>query len=176
MNDTGSINLYELRLCFQVFLTGNGQATPLEPVVSSPIYGKSNELTITRLCSCSSPMSGGAKIIMLCDKISKSDIKIRFFETNDDGNEDWEAFADFQPSDIHKQCAIPFTVPRYRNSDCQQHVKVRLIKPLCNASTNVCYSLGGGTIAASVGWCHKCAVGIRVLSKSRYANICSSAA
>lgn len=127
MNDTGSINLYELRLCFQVFLTGNGHNTPLEPVVSSPIYGKSNELTITRLCSCSSPMNGGAKIIMLCDKITKGDIKIRFFETNDDGNEVWEAFAEFQPSDVHKQCAIPFTAPRYRNADCQQHVTVRLM-------------------------------------------------
>lgn len=179
MNDTGSINLYELRLCFQVFLTGNGHNTPLDPVVSSPIYGKSNELTITMLCSCSSPMNGGAKIIMLCDKVNKGDIKIRFFETNDDDNVVWEAYADFQPSDVHKQCAIPFTAPRYRNPDCQQHVTVRLMHSNgCCTSTKefFCALLGGGAIAASVGQCHKCAAGIYVLSKSRYANICSSAA
>lgn len=124
-DDVNSINLYELRLCYQVFLKmPSGGNTPLDPVVSYPIYGKSNELTISRLCSCSSPMNGGAKIIMLCEKVTKGDIKVRFFETNEDGIETWEAFADFQPTDIHKQFAIAFTTPRYRNPEIQHSVQV----------------------------------------------------
>lgn len=70
-------------------------------------------------------MNGGAKVILLCEKVTKGDIKVRFFETDEAGNEIWEAFAEFQPMDIHKQFAIAFTTPRYRNPDIQHCVKVR---------------------------------------------------
>ncbi|XP_030564899.1 embryonic polarity protein dorsal isoform X2 [Drosophila novamexicana] len=125
-DNISSINLYELRLCYQAFIKVGNNNVPLDPVVSSPIYGKSNELTINRLCSCSSKLSGGDQIIMLCEKISKDDIRIRFFETNEAGVEIWEAYADFQPTDIYKQTAIVFRTPRYRNPEIQHSVQVEL--------------------------------------------------
>ncbi|XP_017954169.1 dorsal-related immunity factor Dif isoform X3 [Drosophila navojoa] len=125
-DNISSINLYELRLCYQAFIKVGNNNVPLDPVVSSPIYGKSNELTINRLCSCSSKLSGGDQIILLCEKISKDDIRIRFFETNEAGVEVWEAYADFQPTDIYKQTAIVFRTPRYRNTEIQHSVQVEL--------------------------------------------------
>ncbi|EDW04264.1 embryonic polarity protein dorsal [Drosophila grimshawi] len=125
-DNISGINLYELRLCYQAFIKVGNNHVPLDPVVSSPIYGKSNELTINRLCSCSSKLSGGDQIIMLCEKINKDDIRIRFFETNEAGVEIWEAYAEFQPTDIYKQTAIVFKTPRYRNTEIQHSVQVDL--------------------------------------------------
>ena len=41
------------------------------------------------------------------------DIEVRFFEESNDGLLVWEAFGDFQPSDVHKQFAISFRTPQY---------------------------------------------------------------
>ncbi|XP_021944751.1 embryonic polarity protein dorsal isoform X2 [Folsomia candida] len=118
----GSIDLNALRLCFQVFLEGpeRGQfKIPLKPVVSEAIYDKKaiNDLTIMKLSECTSPVLGNKEIIMLCDKVSKDDIEIRFYETTPTAPHTtlWEAFADFQPSDVHKQYAITFRTPAYRD-------------------------------------------------------------
>ncbi|XP_068140692.1 dorsal-related immunity factor Dif-like [Drosophila tropicalis] len=136
-DNIGSINLYELRLCYQAFITVGNSKVPLDPVVSSPIYGKSNELTITRLCSCAAKVSGGDEIIMLCEKIAKDDIQIRFFETNDDGVEVWEAYAEFQQTDIFKQMAIAFKTPRYRNTEITHcvNVELQLVRPSDRATS-----------------------------------------
>ncbi|MEQ2218745.1 hypothetical protein XENOCAPTIV_007588 [Xenoophorus captivus] len=44
---------------------------------------------------------GGDEIFLLCDKVQKDDIEIRFYEEDDEGC--WEAFGDFSPTDVHKQ-------------------------------------------------------------------------
>ncbi|XP_015035983.2 embryonic polarity protein dorsal isoform X1 [Drosophila pseudoobscura] len=131
------INRYELRLCYQAFITVGNTRVALDPIVSSPIYGKSNELTISRLCSCSAKVSGGDEIIMLCEKISKDDIEIRFYETDDDGRELWHANAEFQPTDVFKQMAIAFKTPRYRNPEITQSVNVelKLVRPSDGATS-----------------------------------------
>lgn len=118
------INRYELRLCYQAFITVGNSKVPLDPIVSSPIYGKSSELTITRLCSCAATANGGDEIIMLCEKIAKDDIEVRFYETDKDGRETWFANAEFQPTDVFKQMAIAFKTPRYRNTEITQSVNV----------------------------------------------------
>lgn len=41
------------------------------------------------------------------------DIHVRFYEVKD-GMIEWEAFGDFQASDVHKQVAISFKTPRYK--------------------------------------------------------------
>ncbi|XP_034475239.1 dorsal-related immunity factor Dif-like [Drosophila innubila] len=126
LNNLALINLYQLRLCYQAYIKVDNNYVSLDPVVSSPIYGKSNELTITRLCCGFSKMSGGDEIIMLCDKVSKNDIRIRFFETNDEGDVVWEADATFQNQDVYKQMAIVFRTPRYRNPEVRHIVQVQL--------------------------------------------------
>ncbi|XP_016963141.1 embryonic polarity protein dorsal isoform X1 [Drosophila biarmipes] len=131
------INRYELRLCYQAFITVGNSKVPLDPIVSSPIYGKSNELTITRLCSCSAQVTGGNEIIMLCEKIAKDDIEVRFYETDRDGRETWFANAEFQPTDVFKQMAIAFKTPRYKNTEITQSVNVelKLVRPSDGATS-----------------------------------------
>lgn len=48
---------------------------------------------------------------------------MRFFEENV-GTVTWEAYGDFQPSQVHKQVAISFRTPRYRTIDVADPVKV----------------------------------------------------
>lgn len=48
---------------------------------------------------------------------------MRFFEKKDD-RVTWEAFADFQPSQVHKQTAMHFRAPRYHTLDVTEPVRV----------------------------------------------------
>ncbi|KAG5873704.1 hypothetical protein JTB14_016723 [Gonioctena quinquepunctata] len=125
-NQPTSIDLNTVRLCFQVFLEGDtpGKFTvPLKPVVSEPIFDKKamSDLCILKLSDCVSSVDGGKKdIILLCEKVAKEDIQVRFYEENGD----WEGLADFQPSQVHKQHAIWFRTPRYKTLDVTEPVKV----------------------------------------------------
>ncbi|TMW48950.1 hypothetical protein DOY81_005975 [Sarcophaga bullata] len=122
-----SIDLNVVRLCFQAFIPipGVKKPFPIPPVVSDPIYDKKsiNDLVICRLCSCAAKVAGGDKIILLCEKVPKDDIKVRFFEIRN--NElYWEGFGEFQQTDVHKQAAITFKTPRYINPDVNHKVQV----------------------------------------------------
>ncbi|XP_064096210.1 proto-oncogene c-Rel-like isoform X1 [Macrobrachium nipponense] len=134
-NQPQSIDLNSLRLCFQVFLEGSekGKFTfPLKPVVSDPIYDKKAacDLNICKLSDCTSSVAGGKEIILLCEKVTKEDIQVRFYEVKD-GRIEWEAFGDFQASDVHKQVAISFKTPRYKTLEVENPVKVyvQLLRP-----------------------------------------------
>ncbi|XP_059352885.1 embryonic polarity protein dorsal-like isoform X2 [Daphnia carinata] len=126
-NQPQSIDLNAVRLCFQVFLEGQkGKFTlALKPVVSEAIYDKKAmcELTICKLSDCSSPVSGGKEIILLCDKVTKDDIQILFYH-EEEGRVLWEGQGDFSASDVHKQVAITFRTPRYRVTDVEEPVSV----------------------------------------------------
>lgn len=41
-------------------------------------------------------------MILLCEKVAKEDIQVRFFEERD-GQLCWEGYGDFQPTHVHKQ-------------------------------------------------------------------------
>ncbi|XP_037811120.1 proto-oncogene c-Rel isoform X2 [Lucilia sericata] len=123
-----SIDLNSVRLCFQVFMESDqkGRFTqPLPPVVSEPIYDKKamSDLVICRLCSCSATVLGNTQIILLCEKVAKEDISVRFYEENN-GQTIWEAYGEFQHTDVHKQTAIAFKTPRYRKIDITEPAKV----------------------------------------------------
>ncbi|XP_015118252.1 embryonic polarity protein dorsal isoform X1 [Diachasma alloeum] len=123
-----SIDLNAVRLCFQVFLEGPTPGkfkTPLKPIVSDPIYDKKakSDLIISKLSHCSASVAGGTEVILLCEKIAKEDIQVRFFEEKDD-KVVWEGLADFQPANVHKQFAIAFRTPTYRIQQVDQPVQV----------------------------------------------------
>ena len=82
----------------------------LPPVCSKPIYDAKakKELQIMEMSDNSAPAEGGKKVIILCEKVSKEDIKVRFFDYSG-----WEEWAEFGASGVHKQYAISLTVPRY---------------------------------------------------------------
>uniref|UniRef100_A0A2M4BH91 Putative ig-like protein n=1 Tax=Anopheles marajoara TaxID=58244 RepID=A0A2M4BH91_9DIPT len=140
-SEASSIDLNAVRLCFQVFLEGKttGRFTePLTPVVSDVIYDKKamSDLTICRLSDCSAPVSGGKNIIMLCEKVVKEDIRVRFFEMQNNVLV-WEGNGEFSHTDVHKQVAISFRTPQYRTLDITEPVTVlvRLERPSDGASS-----------------------------------------
>ncbi len=67
------------------------------------------ELQIMDISDTTSPATGGKKIILLCERVSRDDIRVKFYDERG-----WEAHADFSPSDVHKQYAIAFKTPRYK--------------------------------------------------------------
>ena len=98
---------------------------PLQPVVSDPIYDKKamSDLNIVRLSHCSASILGGQEVILLCDRITKDDIQVKFFEEQN-GQLVWEQNAEFQPNDVHKQVAIVFRVPKYYQDFINQPLTV----------------------------------------------------
>jgi len=100
----------------------------LPPICSKPIYDAKakKELQIMDMSDNTAPADGGKKIIILCEKVSKEDIKVRFYDYNG-----WEEWADFGASGVHKQYAISLTAPRYHNTNITEPVRVcvELVKP-----------------------------------------------
>ncbi|XP_073989371.1 embryonic polarity protein dorsal-like isoform X6 [Rhodnius prolixus] len=138
---TSGIDLNSVRLCFQAFLEGpqRGKFTnPLSPIVSEPIYDKKAmaDLVICKLSHCSGSVAGGNEIILLCEKVAKEDISVRFYEEKD-GQVVWEGLGDFTPTQVHKQVAISFRTPRYKTLEIEQPVQVliQLRRPSDNATS-----------------------------------------
>ncbi|XP_011185661.2 embryonic polarity protein dorsal [Zeugodacus cucurbitae] len=129
----GTLNINAVRLCFQVFIQGeNGHFTvPLKPVVSEPIYDKKSKLDLVIIQMCSSAtVLGNTHIMLLCEKVAKEDIAVRFFEEKN-GVVVWQAYGDFLSSDVHKQTSIRLKTPKYHKTDITEPVQVlvQLLRP-----------------------------------------------
>ncbi|XP_045684408.1 proto-oncogene c-Rel isoform X1 [Phyllostomus hastatus] len=128
--DTEDCDLNVVRLCFQVFLYdehGN-LTTTLPPVVSNPIYDNrapnTAELRICRVNKNCGSVRGGDEIFLLCDKVQKDDIEVRFVLN------DWEAKGIFSQADVHRQVAIVFKTPPYCKAITEPvTVKMQLRRP-----------------------------------------------
>lgn len=124
---TEEYDLNVVRLCIQVFLQDeNGHYTrQLNPIVTNPIYDNrapnTAELRICRVNRNSGSVKGGDEIFLLCDKVQKDDIEVRFFST--DG---WEAKGSFSQADVHRQVAIVFKTPPYHNTSIIESVTVHM--------------------------------------------------
>uniref|UniRef100_A0A673X5F1 Nuclear factor of kappa light polypeptide gene enhancer in B-cells 2 (p49/p100) n=1 Tax=Salmo trutta TaxID=8032 RepID=A0A673X5F1_SALTR len=128
-NELGRImDLNIVRLKFTAYLqdSNGGFSRALKPVVSNPIFDSkspnASNLKISRMDKTSGSVLGGDEIFLLCDKVQKDDIEIRFYE--EDGS--WEAFGDFSPTDVHKQYAIVFKTPPYHSTEIDRSVTVFL--------------------------------------------------
>ncbi|XP_019943342.2 proto-oncogene c-Rel [Paralichthys olivaceus] len=124
---TEEYDLNVVRLCIQVFLQDeNGHYTrSLNPIVTNPIYDNrapnTAELRICRVNRNSGTVKGGDEIFLLCDKVQKDDIEVRFFTP--DG---WEAKGSFSQADVHRQVAIVFKTPSYYNTSITESVTVHM--------------------------------------------------
>ncbi|MFT7805948.1 nuclear factor NF-kappa-B p100 subunit-like isoform X2 [Arapaima gigas] len=124
------MDLNVVRLKFSAYLQdADGSFTrALKPVISKPIYDSkspnASNLKISRMDKTCGSVLGGDEIFLLCDKVQKDDIEIRFFEEDKDGG--WEDFGDFSPTDVHKQYAIVFKTPKYHTLDIERPVTVFL--------------------------------------------------
>lgn len=80
-----------------------------EPIINNQSYCKLEIISVSHtIGSC----EGGEQIILLCEKVDKHDVDVRFYEVID-GQVVWEENAIFKPADIHKQYAIDFKTPKY---------------------------------------------------------------
>ncbi|XP_065203088.1 embryonic polarity protein dorsal-like isoform X3 [Planococcus citri] len=135
MNNPSSIDLNCVRLCFQAIVKGP-QPRLLGRAVSDPVYDKKamSDLLIIRLSHASASVRGGLEMMLLCEKITKEDIKVRFYEESQ-GHEVWEAFADIIL--VHKQVAIAFKTPAYHNQEAHDKVSVfmQLFRPSDKAAS-----------------------------------------
>lgn len=117
-------------LCFQVFLaSSDGSFTKmLTPVISQPIYDSkspgASALKICRMDKYGGCCSGNEEVFLLCEKVQKDDIQVRFVEQNEDGGVEWEAYGNFGPLDVHRQYAIVFKTPAYYNTNIDKAVNV----------------------------------------------------
>lgn len=118
-------DLNSVRLCFQASITlPTGELFPLEPVVSQPIYDNrapnTAELKICRVNRNSGSCKGGDEIFLLCDKVQKEDIEVRFFQDS------WEGKGTFSQADVHRQVAIVFRTPPYHDTNLNKPVSVKM--------------------------------------------------
>ncbi|KAM4611935.1 transcription factor p65 isoform 2-T2 [Polymixia lowei] len=118
-------DLNSVLLCFQASITlPSGELFPLEPVVSQPIYDNrapnTAELKICRVNRNSGSCKGGDEIFLLCDKVQKEDIEVRFFQDS------WEGKGSFSQADVHRQVAIVFRTPPYRDTNLTEPVRVKM--------------------------------------------------
>ena len=119
----------------QVFLESpscRGRFTEqLAPVCSRTVYSARvmSQLQIIEMSDTTSPASGGKKIILVCEKVCKEDIKVRL--SDGAGWEDWAQF------EVHKQCAIVLRSPQYSRPDITQAVRVslQLVRPSDGATS-----------------------------------------
>ncbi|XP_010866123.2 proto-oncogene c-Rel isoform X1 [Esox lucius] len=123
---TEEYDLNVVRLCIQVFLqddSGN-YTRALNPIVTNPIYDNrapnTAELRICRVNRNSGGVKGGDEIFLLCDKVQKDDIEVRFFCPG------WEAKGSFSQADVHRQVAIVFKTPAYYDTSITGPVTVRM--------------------------------------------------
>ncbi|XP_062430149.1 nuclear factor NF-kappa-B p105 subunit isoform X1 [Rhea pennata] len=120
VQQTKEMDLSVVRLMFTAFLPdSNGSFTrKLDPVISDAIYDSkapnASNLKIVRMDRTAGCVTGGEEIYLLCDKVQKDDIQIRFYEEDESGGM-WEGFGDFSPTDVHRQFAIVFKTPKYRD-------------------------------------------------------------
>lgn len=138
-DDPNDFDLTSVRLCFEVYVRdlANKKWCQLCPVVSLPITDKKTavDLSIVKLSHCRAPIKGGMEMILLCDKVSKDDINVRFFEERN-GVVTWEGYGEFLPSSVYRQVAISLTTPAYeKDAKKPVQVSVQLIRPSDNSSS-----------------------------------------
>ncbi|XP_025049355.1 transcription factor p65, partial [Alligator sinensis] len=127
LEEKGEYDLNAVRLCFQVWVqdpAGTGHLMLLPLIVSQPIYDNrapnTAELKICRVNRNSGSCRGGEEIFLLCDKVQKEDIEVRFFRDT------WEARGSFSQADVHRQVAIVFKTPPYADQALREPVTVHM--------------------------------------------------
>ena len=66
------------------------------------------DLKITRVSRASASANEPTEVFIFIERVKKGDIKVRFFEEDEDEERVWEAFAEFSENDVHHQYAIAF--------------------------------------------------------------------
>ncbi|XP_032670815.1 nuclear factor NF-kappa-B p100 subunit isoform X2 [Odontomachus brunneus] len=132
-----SINLNSVALCFQAFIADdfNIMRPITSTVYSNPINNLKSALTgelkICRIDKYTSSCEGGEEVFIFVEKVGKKNIKIKFFELNDDDVEIWSDYGRFSELDVHHQYAIVFRTPPYKDQSITspREVFIQLERP-----------------------------------------------
>lgn len=123
-----NINLGAVRLAFELYVNREQK----HRIVSDPIYDKKtvSDLVVHHISTESSVVTGGAKVMMFCDKVKKGDIVVQFRGTTAAGDNVW-AVIDKQDLYIHHQMGILFKAPAYPNLGIDRPVQtyMQLMRP-----------------------------------------------
>ncbi|XP_011689448.1 PREDICTED: nuclear factor NF-kappa-B p100 subunit isoform X2 [Wasmannia auropunctata] len=131
------MNLNSVALCFQGFI--KDEYSILRPI-TAPVYSNpinnlksalTGELKICRIDKHTSSCEGGEEIFIFVEKVSKKNIKIKFFELDDDDIEIWIDYGRFSELDVHHQYAMVFRAPPFkdRNITSPKEVFIQLERP-----------------------------------------------
>ncbi|XP_034238901.1 nuclear factor NF-kappa-B p110 subunit-like isoform X2 [Thrips palmi] len=130
--EASSMDPNKVKLCFQAFYKGPlGQVNYVcQHVFSETIENsksaETGELKICRMDRCTGTCEGGDEVYILVEKVCKKNIKVRFFEVDDQGHEVWSDYGQFSDFDVHHQYAIVFRTPQYRDLQIQKNVEVKM--------------------------------------------------
>ncbi|XP_053994187.1 nuclear factor NF-kappa-B p100 subunit isoform X1 [Hylaeus volcanicus] len=124
------VNLNSVALCFQAFILDKHDI--MRPI-TAPVYSKAinnlksaltGELKICRIDKHTSSVDGNEEVFIFVEKVGKKNIKIKFFELNEDDTEIWRDYGRFSELDVHHQYAIAFRTPQYRDLNIVSPVEV----------------------------------------------------
>uniref|UniRef100_UPI00358DD982 transcription factor p65-like n=1 Tax=Myxine glutinosa TaxID=7769 RepID=UPI00358DD982 len=119
------IDLNVVRLCFEAFITDpTGNMAALPPIVTQEIRDRratsTSELKICRVSRSVGSVQGGDEVFLLCDKVQRDDIEVRFSIDN------WEAKGSFSQTDVHRQVAIVFSTPPFHDQSICNEMTVHM--------------------------------------------------
>ncbi|CAH1114209.1 unnamed protein product [Psylliodes chrysocephalus] len=128
-SESKSINLNIVCLRFDAFIKDNGILYPIcDPIYSHGINNLKSALTgdlkIVRLDHVVSPAKGKKEVFILVERVTKKNIKIRFYELDDEDRVVWQDWGQFNDLDVHHQYAIVFKTPKYRDENITSPVRV----------------------------------------------------
>lgn len=128
------MDLNRVRICFEAF-SKNLTVSDIFYSICQPKFSNNianqkcpdvGELKIVRISKCSGVCTGNEEVFLLCEKVNKKDIKIRFYEEDADGRIMWEDYGHFSENDVHHQVAIVFRTPAYKDCNIKEDVRVKL--------------------------------------------------
>ncbi|XP_022255598.1 nuclear factor NF-kappa-B p100 subunit-like isoform X2 [Limulus polyphemus] len=126
-----NMDLNRVKIRFEAFALSQGHLYPICDAVFSNIIANQKcpdvgELKIVKMDKCSGVCTGSDEVFLLCEKVNKKDVKVIFFEEDENGMVQWQDFGSFTEADVHHQVAIVFKTPPYRDLMIKQPVKVKL--------------------------------------------------
>nr|ABC75034.1 relish [Carcinoscorpius rotundicauda] len=126
-----NMDLNRVKIRFEAFAVSQGHLYPICDAVFSNIIANQKcpdvgELKIVKMDKCSGVCTGSDEVFLLCEKVNKKDVKVIFFEEDENGMIQWQDFGSFTEADVHHQVAIVFKTPPYRDLMIKQPVKVKL--------------------------------------------------
>ncbi|KAF6210630.1 hypothetical protein GE061_013737 [Apolygus lucorum] len=98
---------------------------------------KTNDLKILKQSHEEGSCRGNQQVLIFTEKLIK-DVSVEFFEEDEDGEITWSSKASFKDSDIHKQVAISFWTPPYKDLYITNPVPVffRLVRATDGATSH----------------------------------------